>query len=170
MLFAYTVGYVGGFAGLIRAPMQLAVVCLMAALPALFIFAGAFALRQGARLAAEARWARSLADDLMTPAVLAAAKTGDIASTVRVEVERASAAAVAAHGQLISVREALASESDRLTEAAAQAQHTARVVSDTLARERGRGGRPAARPQRPGRRPRRRRGAPEPAGRRGRPI
>ena len=33
---------------------------LLAVLPALFIFAAAFAGRQGARLAAEVRWARSL--------------------------------------------------------------------------------------------------------------
>ena len=136
MLFAYTIGYVGGIAGLLRAPMQLAVVCLMAALPAVFILAGAFAIRQGARLAAEARWTRTLAEDFVTPAAIAAARTGDIAAGVRAEVERASAAAIAAHGQLISVREALAGETERMTEAAAQAQHTSRVIGETLARER----------------------------------
>ena len=136
MLFAYTIGYVGGVAGLSRAPMQLAVVCLMAILPAVFIFAAAFAIRQGARLAAEARWTRALAEDFVTPAAIAAARTGDLAAGVRAEIERASAAAVAAHGQLISVREALSGETDRLSEAAAQAQHTSRVVGETLARER----------------------------------
>ncbi len=136
MLFAYTIGYVGGLAGLVRAPMQLAVVGLMAVLPAVFIFAAASVGRQGARLAAEARWARSLADEMMTPAALAAARTGDIAASVREEVERVSAAAIAAHGQLISVRDALAGETERLSETAAQAQITARVVGETLTRER----------------------------------
>lgn len=136
MLFAYTIGYVGGLAGLLRAPMQLAVVFMMAVLPAVFVFAGAFAIRQGARLASEARWTRAMAEDFVTPAVLAAAKTGDIAAAVRVEVERVSAAALAAQGQLISVRETLAGETERLTEAAAQAQHTARAVGETLTRER----------------------------------
>ena len=136
MLLAYTIGYVGGIAGLLRAPMQLGVVSLMALLPAVFIFAGAYALRQGARLAAEARWTRTLAEDFVTPAALAAARAGDIAALVRGEVERVSASALAAHGQLISVREALSGETERLTEAAAQAQHTARVVGETLTRER----------------------------------
>ena len=136
MLLAYTIGYVGGVAGLVRAPMQLAVVAAMALLPAVFVFAGAYALRQGARLAAEARWTRTLAEDLVAPAALAAARTGDIAAGVRLEVERASAAAIAAHGQMVSVREALAGETDRLGEAVAQAQHTARAVGETLTRER----------------------------------
>ena len=136
MLLAYTIGYVGGIAGLLRAPMQLGVVSLMALLPAVFILAGAYALRQGARLAAEARWTRTLAEDFVTPAALAAARAGDIAALVRGEVERVSASALAAHGQLISVREALSGETERLTEAAAQAQHTARVVGETLTRER----------------------------------
>ncbi len=136
VLLAYTAGYLGGLGGLLRAPLQLAVVCLMAVLPAVFIFAGAYAVRQGARLAAEARWTRTMAEDFVTPAALAAARTGDIATTVRAEVERASAAAIAAHGQLIAVREALSDETDRLGEAAAQAQHTARAVSETLTRER----------------------------------
>ena len=136
MLLAYTIGYIGGIAGLLRAPMQLGVVSLMALLPAVFIFAGAYALRQGARLAAEARWTRTLAEDFVTPAALAAARAGDIAALVRGEVERVSASALAAHGQLISVREALSGETERLTDAAAQAQHTARVVGETLTRER----------------------------------
>ncbi len=136
MLVAYTIGYVGGLSGLARAPMQLAVIVLMAVLPAMFIFAGAFAARQGAKLASEARWVRSLAEDMMTPAALAAARTGDIAATVRAEVERVSAAAIAAHGQLISVRDALAGETERLSDTAAQAQLTARTVGETLTRER----------------------------------
>ena len=136
MLVAYTIGYAGGVAGLARTPMQLAVIVLMAVLPAMFIFVGAFAARQGARLASEARWVRSLAEDMMTPAALAAARTGDIAASVRAEVERVSAAAIAAHGQLISVRDALAGETERLTETAAQAQLTARTVGETLTRER----------------------------------
>jgi hypothetical protein len=136
MLLAYSIGYVGGVAGLFRAPMQLAVVTLMAALPSAFIFLAAYAWRQGARLAAEARWARATAEDFLTPAALAVAKSGELAGAVRAEVERVSAAALSAHGQLISVRETLAGESDRLTEAAAQAQHTARAVGEALGRER----------------------------------
>ena len=136
MLLAYTAGYLGGLAGLLRAPLQLATVALMATLPAVFIFAGAYAVRQGARLAAEARWTRAIAEDFVGPAALVAARTTDIAAGLRAEVERASAAAVSAHGQLISVRESLAGETDRLGEAAAQAQHTARAVGETLTRER----------------------------------
>ena len=136
MLFTYTIGYVGGLSGLMRAPMQLAVVCLMAVLPAVFVFLAAFVLRQGARLAAEALWARSLAEDMVGPAALAVASTADMAGGLREEIERVSASAVAAHGQLISVREALSGETERLNEAAAQAQHTARAVGETLAGER----------------------------------
>ena len=135
-LLAYTIGYVGGVAGLVRAPMQLAVIALMIVLPAVFIFAGAYALRQGARLAAEARWTRAMAEDFVTPAALAASRAGEIAEIVRNEVERVSASTLAAHGQLIALREALGGETERLTDAAAQAQHTARVVGETLTRER----------------------------------
>jgi hypothetical protein len=136
LLFAYTIGYVGGVAGLLRAPMQLAVVTLMALLPGAFVFAAAFAVKQGARLAAEARWARSLSDDLVSPVASAAARTGDIVAAMRAEIDRAAATATSAHDRMVAVREALAGEGVRLTETAAEAQLAARVVGETLARER----------------------------------
>ena len=136
MLIAYEVGYVRGWNVLLRTPSHLAVLLSLALLPALFVFAAAFIARQGARLADEARWAHSLADDLTTPIALAAARTGDIVGVVRQEVERATAAAQAAQDQLIAVRESLAAETDRLTETAAEAQRSARVMSETLSQER----------------------------------
>ena len=136
MLIAYEVGYVRGWNVLLRTPSHLAVLLALALLPGLFILAAAFSARQGARLAAEARWTHSLANELITPAVLAAARTSDIVSAVRAEVERASMAALVAHDQLVAVRESLAAQTDRLTETAAEAQRTARVVGETLTQER----------------------------------
>jgi hypothetical protein len=136
MLIAYEVGYVRGWNVLLRTPTHLAVLLSLALLPALFMVAAAFVARQGARLADEARWARSLADDLTTPVALTAARTGDILGAIREEVERANQAAQAAQDQLNAVRENLAAETERLTEAAAEAQRTARVMGETLAQER----------------------------------
>lgn len=136
MLIAYEVGYVRGWNVLLHTPTHLAVLLSLALLPALFLVAAAFTARQGARLADEARWAHSLADDLTTPVALAAARTGDILGAIRDEVERANQAAQAAQDQLNAVRENLAAETERLTETAAEAQRTARVMGETLAQER----------------------------------
>ena len=136
MLFAYTIGYVGGFAGLMRAPMQLAIVCLMAVLRGCSSswrpMGCARAPGSRPRRCGCAAWLRTWS---VPPPRPPSAPTMSRHVCARTST-RVSASAVAAHGQLVSVRETLTGETERLNDAAAQAQHTARAVGDTLSRER----------------------------------
>ncbi|WP_269716916.1 polar localization protein TipN [Caulobacter sp. NIBR2454] len=103
---------------------------------AAFVLLGAYLLRQGMRLAAEARRARQLADQMLTPAALAAAGASDVVTAVRLQIEHANAAAAEARERMLSLREALAVETERLAEAASTSARTAHHLAENLGRER----------------------------------
>lgn len=103
---------------------------------AAFVLLGAYLLRQGTRLAAEARRARLMADQLLSPAALAASGASDVVAAVRLQIEHANAAAAEARERMLALREALAVETERLAEAAATSARTASHLAENLGRER----------------------------------
>lgn len=103
---------------------------------AAFVLLGAYLLRQGMRLASEARRARLMADQLLSPAALAASGASDVVAAVRLQIEHANAAAAEARERMLALREALAVETERLAEAAATSARTASHLAENLGRER----------------------------------
>ncbi|MGH6911668.1 MAG: polar localization protein TipN, partial [Phenylobacterium sp.] len=75
---AFAVGYRGGVEPLRQDAFALAVFALLAIGPAFFVFGAAYMLRQGQKLAAEARRARAMAEDMLTPAMTAAGRAGQV--------------------------------------------------------------------------------------------
>ncbi len=138
--------WAGGFGALVylsaggRAPTATPAVAaatgMVAVLPVLFIGLFAHALRQGARLAAEARAARALSDDLVAPAALAAVQAGGVVEAVRAEIDRAAAAADDALSRLSALGEAVAREGRRVQDAADAADQAARTVGERMEAER----------------------------------
>ena len=135
-LAAFVAGFQTQFGAFDYSPLQWAVIGLLALLPATFMILSAFAIRQGARLAAETRRARALADDLAVPAALAADQTGGVMAVMRHEIDKATEAARAARGPILSLRETLSVESKRLADAAAETQATGRMLAEILGQER----------------------------------
>jgi hypothetical protein len=135
-LAAFVAGFQTQFGAFDYSPLQWTVIGLLAVLPASFMILSAFAMRQGARLAAETRRARAMADDLAIPAALAADQTGGAMEAMRREIEKATEAARAARGPILSLRETLSTESQKLSDAAAEAQATGRMLAEILAGER----------------------------------
>jgi len=117
-------------------PFVLAVLGAMAVGPAALVWVAAYMIRQGQKLGAEARRAKSLADEMISPAVVAGVRAGDVVQQVREEIARAGQAADEARETLHALRQALASEAERLVEAAANSQRTAHGLADSLGRER----------------------------------
>jgi len=116
---AFAVGYRNSVAPLQNDQFALAVFALLAIGPAALVWGAAYLIRQGQKLAAESRRAKAQADEMMSPALVAAARAGDVTAAVRDEIARAGAAAVTARESLLALREALAFETERLVEAAA---------------------------------------------------
>ena len=114
----------------------IAVFALLAAGPVALIWIAAYLVQQGRGLAAETRRARALAESLLAPAALAARAAGSAVDSVRLEIQHAGQAAAEAQGQLISLRQALAAESDRLIEAANTSSRAAVALTESLAGER----------------------------------
>jgi hypothetical protein len=96
----------------------------------------AYSLRQGARLAAEARIARKQAEEMLQPALLAAAGTGSALEAVRLEIDNANAAAERARQTLDLVTKSMAAESALLFDTAAEANKTADAINVGFANER----------------------------------
>ena len=117
-------------------PFVLAVLGAMAVGPAAMVWIAAYMIRQGQKLGAEASRAKALADEMVSPAVVAGVRAGDVVREVREEITRAGQAADEARETLHALRQALASESERLIEAAANSQRTAHGLADSLGRER----------------------------------
>ena len=117
-------------------PFVLAVLGAMAVGPAAMVWIAAYMIRQGQKLGAEAGRAKALADEMISPAVVAGVRAGDVVREVREEIARAGQVADEARETLHALRQALASESDRLIEAAANSQRTAHGLADSLSRER----------------------------------
>ena len=135
-MIAFSVSYQSRFGAFEYRPFPVIVFSALAILPAIFILIGAYVLRQAAKLSLETRRARDLADELAIPAALAVDHAGGAADAVRREVARATEAGEAAERQLLSLRQALAEESDRLIAATGDAERTAKALTESLSRER----------------------------------
>ncbi|WP_411288771.1 polar localization protein TipN [Phenylobacterium sp.] len=133
---AFAVGYRNNVAPLQTDVFAIAVFALLAIGPAAFVWGAAYMIRQGQKLAAEARRAKAMADDMLSPALTAAARAGDVVQGVREEIIRAAAAAEEARESLLALRDALALETEQLTGATAQSVRTAEDLAGTLGRER----------------------------------
>ena len=83
----------------------LAVFGMLAVGPAVFVFACAYMIRQGQKLGAEARRTKAMAEEMLSPAVVAAARAGDVAHGVRDEIHRAGLAADEARATLLALRD-----------------------------------------------------------------
>ena len=133
---SFALGYRSQLAPMGDERFALAVFALLAIGPAALVFVAAYVLRQGQKLAFEAGRAKAMAEDMLTPAVVAAARSGQVAQAVREEIILASVAAEEARETLLALRDALAAETAALASAAAQSTRSAEDLAGTLGRER----------------------------------
>ena len=133
---AFAFGYVSK-SGLTLAPLTIVFLALLAIAPMGLIWAGAYVVAQARTLAAEARRAKRLTDELIGPTALAAAQTGAVVEAMRGQIATATEVANQAREHLTALRQALAMETERLAEATSQASRTAVGLVETLSRERG---------------------------------
>jgi len=133
---AFMIGFQQNIAPLTYVPFQSVILAVLTVLPAAFMMLAAYAVRQGARMGSDARLARRLAEDMVIPAAQAASETTSVLESVRLEVDRAAAATRLALEEVSALRDSLTQETERLSEAAGDAQRTARLVGETLAHER----------------------------------
>ncbi|MBI1198431.1 MAG: polar localization protein TipN [Phenylobacterium sp.] len=133
---AYAIGYRNNVAPLQNEPFALAVFALLSIGPAALVLGVAYMIRQAQKLSFEGRRAQAMAEEMLAPVVLAAARAGDVTQAVREEIARAGAAADEARETLTALRDALAFETDKLTGATAQSVRTAHELAGTLGRER----------------------------------
>ncbi len=135
-LVAFCLAYQNHYGPFEYAPFPPLVFGALAILPAAFMMLGAYVLRQAAKLSLETGRARTLAEELAIPAALAVDQAGGAAQAVRREVSRATEAGVAAERQMLSLRQSLAEESDRLIAVTEVAERAARALTESLSRER----------------------------------
>jgi len=114
----------------------LGVIALLALGPAALVWLTAFVLHQTARLTAETRRTQALTHQLSAPTTIAARGAESAVGDVRREIELATAAASAARTELLSLREVLAAESQRLIEATEGSSRTAITLTRELSAER----------------------------------
>jgi len=133
---AFALGYRAHVAPLQFEPFALVVFALLAIGPAAFVWGAAYMIRQGQMLAAESRRAKAMAEEMLSPALVAAARAGEVAQGVREEIARAGQAADEARETLQALREALALETQQLAETAEQSARTAGEMAGQLAQER----------------------------------
>jgi hypothetical protein len=133
---AFALGYRARLTPLTEDGFGLAVFTLMGAGPAALVLLAAYLIRQGQKLAHEARRTQSLSDDMLAPALIAASRAGGVTQEVREEILRAAGAADEARLALEALRDALTFETDKLTGATAQSLRTANELAATLGRER----------------------------------
>jgi hypothetical protein len=133
---AFAMGYRGGVVPFRNDQFALVVFALLAIGPAIFVFGCAYMIRQGQKLGAEARRAKAMAEEMLGPAVAAAARAGDVTRSVRDEIVRAGEAADQARETLLALRDALALESERLVESTDSSIRTTRELTTTMGRER----------------------------------
>lgn len=117
-------------------PLAIALFCVLAVGPAALVLVAAYFVRQGQKLAAEVRRMQDMSQRLLTPAMVAAAETGSAVESVRLQIDSATGAAHEARETMLALRQALAEETERLTEAAAISARTAADLSLTLGSER----------------------------------
>ena len=132
----YAIGYQGLTSLVDLPPYQIAVFVVFTVTPIGFFWIAAYCVRQGARLASEVVKTQNRARDMLEPAALAAAEATSVVETVRLEIEAAAAAANGARAELLSLRQALAAETERLTQAAEQSAVAAGSLTGKLSAER----------------------------------
>ena len=118
-------------------PLAIILLALLAIAPTGLILAGAYVVAQARILAAEARRAKRLTDELIGPTALAAAQAGAVVQSMQGQISLATEVANQARDHLAALREALALETQRLAEATAHASRTAVTLVETLSQERG---------------------------------
>ncbi len=133
---AFAFGYRSGIAPLRNDTLAMAVFGLLALGPAVFVFFAAYLIQQGRKLGAEAKRAKAMAEEMLAPALVAAARAHDVAQGVRQEIARAGHVADDARETLLALRETLAVESEKLVESADLSRRTATELTTTLGRER----------------------------------
>lgn len=133
---AYAFGYRRSIAPLTEDVFALGVFALLAIGPAVFVWGAAYMIRQGQKLAAESRRAKAMAEDMLAPALAAAARSGHIVQGIREEISRASAAADEARDTLLALRQALAAETETLAQTTQATVRTAHDLGGALGRER----------------------------------
>ncbi|MDP3489669.1 MAG: polar localization protein TipN [Phenylobacterium sp.] len=133
---AYAWGYRGDVVPFQNDAFAMGVFALLALAPAVLVWVAAYALRQGQKLAAETRRTQRLADELVSPALVAAGRAGDVVAHVREEIIRAGEAAQDARETLLALRSALAAETEQLINAAAASARTAESLTRSLSQER----------------------------------
>lgn len=133
---AFAVGYRHAVAPLTNDAFALAVFSLLSVGPAILVWGGAYMIRQAQKLAYEARRAKAMADEMLSPALAAAARAGHVVQGVRDEIVRAGSAADEARETLLALRDALALETEKLSETTAHSVRTAQDLAGTLGRER----------------------------------
>ncbi|HEY8615933.1 polar localization protein TipN [Phenylobacterium sp.] len=133
---AFAVGYRNQVAPLTQDVFALAVFALLAIGPAAFVWGCAYMIRQGQKLAAESRRAKVMAEDMLSPALSAAARAGHVVQAVRDEIAAAGQAADEARETLLALRQAVAEETLKLTDATRASVRTAQDLAGTLGRER----------------------------------
>lgn len=133
---AFAVGYRNAIAPFRNDVFALAVFGMLAVGPAAFVFACAYMIRQGQKLGAEARRTKAMAEEMLSPAVVAAARAADVAHGVRDEIHRAGIAADEARETLLALRDALAIETEQLLEATQSSIRSTQELTGTIGRER----------------------------------
>jgi hypothetical protein len=136
-LVAFALGAQANLTAFAYRPFTLAILALFAVFPIGLVFASAFALRNAAALAREARRAGALADALVAPTAAAAAETGSLVEALRAQVDHAVQAVRTAHADIAELSTRLKTETDRLTDAAQIARSTTQSVTRALEQERG---------------------------------
>jgi hypothetical protein len=112
------------------------ILALLGLAPIGLIWICAFALRQGARLLAQANRLQALSDQLVGPAALAAGRVGATVNALRLEIDSAADAADHVRQELLALRDTLSHESDRMIEMASGAARDAATLVQNLGRER----------------------------------
>jgi hypothetical protein len=133
---AFAFGYARGVPAFQIEGFALTVFASLAIGPALMTLLGAYLLRQATRVSDELRRTRTMTDRIMTPAALAAVGASTAVDAMRQGVDEAAAAAERAREHIVSLREALAEETARLAEAAAESARMASQLAQGLGHER----------------------------------
>lgn len=133
---AFAFGYARGVPAFQVEGFAFTVFASLAIGPALMTLLGAYLLRQATGISDELRRTRTMTDRIVTPAALAAVSATSAVDAMRQGVDEAAAAAERAREHIISLREALAEETARLAEAAAESARMANQLAQGLGHER----------------------------------
>lgn len=133
---AFALGYARGVPAFKVEGFALMVFAGLALGPALLTLLGAYLLRQATGVSDELRRTRTLTDRIVTPAALAAVGASSAVDALRQGVDEAAAAAQRAREHIVSLRQALAEETARLVEAAAESAKMANQLAQGLGQER----------------------------------